>query len=323
LNQLNKQCDLSAIKETDLHKKAQAVLSNSKKINVESYIKPEDICKGNQKLNVIFTAAIFNECHGLDPVTEEEAYEAAKLLEDDDEGSREERSFRLWMNSLNISDVYFNNLYEDCKDGCLLLKVIDKVSPGSVNWKQVEDNPNNKFKKCANCNVAVDSMKKAGFKAPGIGGGDVHNGNKKLVLALIWQLMRSHSLQIIGNKTEEEMVTWGNSISGSTVTSLKDKSLKNSLWFIKIMSGIEPRAVNWDLVNQEENLTDEQIENNAKYAISISRKLGATVFLVWEDIRDLKIKMLTTFLAAILDVYNLEFALKNEKKKIKEEEENQ
>ena len=69
-----------------------------------------------------------------------------------------------------------------------------------------------------------------------------------------------------------------------------------------------------------EELTSEQIENNAKYAISISRKLGATVFLVWEDIRDLKIKMLTTFLAAIMDVYNLEFALKKEKNKIVQEE---
>lgn len=250
LNQLNKQCDLSAMNETDLNKKAQTVLNNAKKINVESYIKPSDICEGNQKLNVLFTAAIFNECHGLDPVTEEEAYEAAKLLEDDDEGSREERSFRLWMNSLNIQDVYFNNLYEDCKDGNLLLKVIDKVTPGSVNWKHVDEKPNNKFKKVGNCNAAVDAMKKAGFKAVGIGGMDIHDGNKKLTLALIWQLMRSHSLQIIGGKSEEEMVSWGNSLTGCSVTSLRDKSLKDSLWFIKIMNGIESRAINWDLVNQ-------------------------------------------------------------------------
>ena len=67
-------------------------------------------------------------------------------------------------------------------------------------------------------------------------------------------------------------------------------------------------------------MTEEHIEQNAKYAISISRKLGATVFLVWEDIRDMKIKMLTTFLAAIMEVYNLEFALKNEKKKVQEAE---
>ncbi len=249
LNQLNKQCDLSQIKEENLNKRADSVLNNAKKLNVESYIKSSDICEGNQKLNVIFTAAIFNECHGLDPLTEEE-YESAKLLEDDDEGSREERSFRFWMNSLNIPDVYFNNLYEDCKDGNLLLKVIDKVKPGSVNWKQVENNPNNKFKKCANCNVAVESMKKGGFKAVGIGGMDIHDGNKKLTLALIWQLMRSHSLQIIGGKSEDELITWGNSMAGEKANSLKDKTLKNSLWFIKIMSAMESRAINWDLIHQ-------------------------------------------------------------------------
>lgn len=249
LNQLNKSCGLDQIKEENLDKRAGAVLNNAKKIGVESYIKSSDICDGNQKLNVLFTADIFNHCHGLDPLTEEE-YESAKLLEDDAEGSREERSFRLWMNSLNIPDVYFNNLYEDCKDGSLLLKVIDKVKPGSVAWKSVEMNPNNKFKKCANCGVAVESMKKAGFKAVGIGGMDIHDGNKKLILALIWQLMRSHSLQIVGGKTEEELIAWGNSMAGVNITSLKDKTLKTSNWFIKIMSAMESRAINWDLVNQ-------------------------------------------------------------------------
>lgn len=239
--------------ESDLIKKADSVLNNAKKIGVESYIKPSDIVEGNQKLNVLFTAAIFNECHGLDPVTEEEAYEAAKLLEDDDEGSREERSFRLWMNSLNIPNVYFNNLYEDVKDGNLLLKVIDKISPGSVNWKLVDENPKNKFKKNSNCNVAVEAMKKAGYRTPGIGGKDIHEGNKKLTLALIWQLMRNHSLQIIGGKSEEELVTWGNSMAGEKIPSLKDKSLTNSLWFIKVMNAIETRAINWDLVHQGGN----------------------------------------------------------------------
>ena len=98
--------------------------------------------------------------------------------------------------------------------------------------------------------MILTAIEKAGFKAVGIGGMDIHDGNKKLILALIWQLMRSHSLQIIGGKSEEDMVAWGNSISGCNATSLKDKSLKDSLWFIKIMNGIESRAINWDLVNQ-------------------------------------------------------------------------
>jgi len=251
LNQLNKSCDSTAISDPDLTKRAETVLANAKKINVESYITAYDITTGNQKLNVLFTAAIFNECHGLDPPTQEE-YEAAKLLEDDAEGSREERSFRFWMNSLNIPEVYFNNLYEDCKSGLLLLKVIDKIKPGTVEWNKVELNTANKFKKLANCNCAVESIKKGGFKIVGIGGMDIQEGNRKQILAIIWQLMRCHTLKVIGEKTEEDLLAWGNLLAKAEikVTNLRDPQLKTSLWFIKIIAAIEARAVNWELVNQ-------------------------------------------------------------------------
>jgi plastin-1 len=253
LNQLNnKLCDKSALTETDSTKRAQKVLENSKKLGVDSFITPKDIVNGNMKLNILFTAAIFNTCHGLDPASEEELYEAAKLLQDDVEGSREERAFRMWMNSLGLPDIYVNNLYEDSRSGVLLLKVIDKVKPGSVNWKNVDEKSTNKFKKVVNCNEAIEASKKAGFTIVGIGGTDILEGNKKYILAVVWQLMRSHTLQIIGNKTENDLLTWANEIVGedSKVGSFKDKCLKNSIYFIKIMSAIEPRAINWELVIQ-------------------------------------------------------------------------
>jgi hypothetical protein len=61
----------------------------------------------------------------------------------------------------------------------------------------------------------------------------------------------------------------------------------------------------------------EAIENNAKYAISIARKLGATIFLVWEDIKEVKSKMLMTFVAGLFDVYQLEQKLKENKNLVK------
>jgi hypothetical protein len=252
LNQLNKGvCDKNGLTEENLTKRAQIVLDNAKKINVESYITANDINTGNQKLNLLFTAAIFNECHGLDPPTEEE-YESAKLLEDDIEGSREERCFRFWMNSLNIPDVYFNNLYEDCKSGTLLLKVIDRIKQGTVDWKKVDTNANNKFKKLANCNLAIEALKKGGFTIVGTAGMDIHEGNKKALLGIIWQLMRSHTLKVVGGKSEEDLINWGNSMANNDpkIKSFKDGELKNSLWFIKIMTAIESRAVNLELVHQ-------------------------------------------------------------------------
>ena len=40
---------------------------------------------------------------------------------------REERVFRMWINSLNIDGLYINNLFTDCRDGVNLIKVIDQV----------------------------------------------------------------------------------------------------------------------------------------------------------------------------------------------------
>jgi len=82
------------------------------------------------------------------------------------------------------------------------------------------------------------------------------------------------------------------------------------------MSAIESRAINWDLIVQDKE-DDESLANNAKYAISIARKLGANIFLVWEDIKDVKPKMLMTFAAGLYDVFLLNSQLKTEKDKIK------
>jgi len=38
---------------------------------------------------------------------------------------------------------------------------------------------------------------------------------------------------------------------------------------------------------------------NAKYIISVARKLGAVIFLTWEDIKDVKPKMITTLVGAL------------------------
>ena len=302
LNQLKKDlCDKSALDETDLTKRAKKVVENAKKLGAEAYITPKDIVSGNQKLNTLFVASIFNACHGLSPATEQEKYDAAKLLDDDIEGAREERAFRMWINSLGIPDVYINNLYEESKSGVLLCKVIDKVKPGTVNWKIIDKNPKNPFKATVNCQEVIDASKKSKYTIVGIGAQDIREGNKKYILAIVWQIMRAHTLQVIGGKTEEELVSWGNERVSEEyrISNLKSKSLSNSLFFIDICKSIEPRAINWDIVMKDD--TDEAKQNNAKYAISIARKLGAAVFLVWEDVVDVKSRLLLTFIAALYD----------------------
>lgn len=51
--------------------------------------------------------------------------------------------------------------------------------------------PKSKYKRIENCNYAVDVSKNAlKFSLVGVGGVDVVDQNAKLVLALVWQMLR-------------------------------------------------------------------------------------------------------------------------------------
>jgi len=56
---------------------------------------------------------------------------------------------------------------------------------------RVNMEPSSKYKRIENCNYVVDiSRKELKFSLVGVGGVDVVNQNAKLVLALVWQMLR-------------------------------------------------------------------------------------------------------------------------------------
>jgi plastin-1 len=48
---------------------------------------------------------------------------------------------------------------------------------------------------------------------------------------------------------------------------------------------------------------EKEREDNAKYAISLARKFGATIFCVWEDVGKVNKKMLLIFIASLYDLH--------------------
>ena len=311
LNQIQpKTCDLSALTLDDPIERATRVIANAATLGVESIIKPQNIVDANQKLNLAFCAQIFNANPGL-VVTEEELHEMAGLLDDDVGDSREERVFRMWMNTLG-EDIHVENLYEDLRDGIVILQVMDRVEPGIVSWKGVNRTGNlNKFKKVENCNYAVVLGKANVFKFSlvGIGGVDLVDARKKAVLSITWQLMRHHALKIISSLsrdgkpvTDRDILEWANERVARTgkesrMASFRDQSLSTSVFFLHLCAALAPGIV--DPAIATDGTTDEEKVSNAKYVISIARKLGASVFLSWEDLIEVKPKMILTFLAAL------------------------
>eukprot|EP01083_Nonionella_stella_P267022 902517_1 len=309
----NKGCNMDPLEWKDDKKRANQVLTNAQKIGCKPFLTSNDIVAGNPKLNMAFVAQLFNTCPGLKEVDVDEQKELAGLLDDDEGDSREERAFRMWMNSLGIKNMYVNNLYEDCRGGLVLLKVIDKIEPGSVKWKKkVEKKPNNKFKKINNTNYAVDLGKAMKLSLVNIQGSDITARNKKLILGFTWQLMRYHlfkflaSMSVDGKKiTDKDVLVFCNeSVQKSDlnkkpqIKSFGDNSIASGVFFIYLVASIEPDIVNWDLVTDGENDEDQKL--NAKYAISLARKMGAIVFLLPEDIVEVRSRMCMTFCASVM-----------------------
>ena len=125
--------------------------------------------------------------------------------------------------------------------------------------------------------------------------------------------MRAHILKIIGERSEEELIEQTNSkVSDERkIKNLKEKKLSDGLFWIDLLAAIEPRSIRWDFVVKE-NPSDKDRETNAKYALSVARGLGAMIFVVWEDIAEVKSKLLLIFLASLYDVSQTREKAKND-----------
>jgi len=300
----DKGVNTDALSESDLSKRAKLVLDNADKIDCKKFLRPKDIVDGNPKLNLAFVANLFNNYPALEPLVEH-----VEIIEE----TREEKTFRNWMNSLGVNP-FVNHLYEDLKDGLVLLQLFDKIQPGIVDWKRVNQPPwkamGGNMKKLENCNYCMELGKQVKFSLVGIQGKDIQDGNKTLTLGLVWQMMRAYVLTILNNLSksgkriqDQEIIDWVNTkLQGagksSKISGWKDPSIQSSGPVVDLVDAIRPGSVDYSLLSTGKSEKD--MLENAKYAISAARKIGAVVFALPEDIVELKPKMLLTVFAALM-----------------------
>ncbi|XP_050363466.1 fimbrin-2 [Argentina anserina] len=299
----------SALAAKNILERAKLVLEHADRMGCKRYLTPKDIVEGSPNLNLAFVAHVFQHRNGLSTQKQISFLETSP---DDALISREERAFRFWLNSLGHS-TYINNVFEDLRNGWALLESLDKISPGIVNWKIANKPPiKMPFRKVENCNQVVKIGKQLKFSLVNVAGNDIVQGNKKLILAYLWQLMRFNILQLLKNLrfhshgkeiSDADILEWANTKvsntgSQSCMKSFKDKSLSDGIFFLELLSAVQPRVVNWSLVTK--GVTDEEKKMNATYIISIARKLGCSIFLLPEDITEVNQKMILTLTASIM-----------------------
>jgi len=317
LNQLAPElCSRGPLQTRDLLQRAEQVLDNADKLQCRKFLTPTSLVAGNPKLNLAFVANLFNTHPGLDPITEEEK---ADIEDFDAEGEREARVFTLWLNSLDVQPTVVS-FFDDLRNGTILLQAYDKVIPGTVNWRHVNKPPASggelmRFKAVENTNYAVELGRQIGFSLVGIQGADITDGQRTLTLGMVWQLMRKDIVTTLSGLarglgkreiTDQDMVKWANDMSrkggkASAVRSFKDQSLGSGVFLLDVLNGMKSAYVDYDLVAA--GRTDEEAYMNAKLAISIARKMGATIWLVPEDICAVRSRLITTFIGSLMNTY--------------------
>ncbi|XP_015235210.1 PREDICTED: plastin-3-like [Cyprinodon variegatus] len=300
--------NMAGFSERDDLKRAEAMLQQADRLGCRQFVTPTDVVSGNPKLNLAFVANLFNKYPALTKPENEDIDWG--LLEGE---TREERTFRNWMNSLGVNPTV-NHLYVDLQDAMVILQLYERIKV-EVDWNNKVNKPpypklGTNMKKLENCNYAVELGKSAKFSLVGIGGQDLNDGNATLTLALVWQLMRRYTLNVLeelgdGEKVNDDIIVkWVNQTlaeagKSTKISSFKDKEISSSLAVLELIDAIQPGSVSFELVKTGRLSEDDKLEN-AKYAISMARKIGARVYALPEDLVEVKPKMVMTVFACLM-----------------------
>jgi len=214
------------------------ILDNAEEYGSVAFIcDANDISCGNPKLNLLFTASIYHATLANRGDMDEQEME----LPDEVMETREERQYKNWINSMGIPGVHVNSIFTDLYNGLILLKVLDRVEPGCVDWRQTEKNPNNIFKLLINGGACIKTGKnKLNFKLFNCDADSIVKKDRKMTIAFLWQLMRYHSIKCAEGYDEKALLKWANSVVPSEVQvkRFNAKSLKNSKFFFALLEHV-------------------------------------------------------------------------------------
>lgn len=96
----------------------------------------------------------------------------------------------------------------DLSDGLALIALLEQISHKTV-APQYNKNPKIRVQKIENVNFSLAFLQGEGIKLVGVGGGDIVDGNLKLILGLIWTIILRYQIQVAnGNSARQELLDW-------------------------------------------------------------------------------------------------------------------
>jgi len=122
----------------------------------------------------------------------------------------QQKTFAKWLNNkLKTRSVQINDLTSDLCDGVILIHLLEILSQESLG--RYAARPKLRVQRFENVNIALDFIKSRKIQLTNIGAEDVVDGNRKIILGLIWTLISRFTISDIndqGLSAREGLLLW-------------------------------------------------------------------------------------------------------------------
>ncbi|MCJ1392515.1 hypothetical protein MMC18_005383 [Xylographa bjoerkii] len=122
----------------------------------------------------------------------------------------QQKTFTKWLNSkVQSRDVAVNDLVKDLSDGVILIHLLEVL--GNESLGRYASKPKLRVQRFENVNKGLDFIKSRGIQMTNIGAEDIVDGNRKIILGLIWTLILRFTISDIneeGMTAKEGLLLW-------------------------------------------------------------------------------------------------------------------
>ncbi|KAE9001327.1 hypothetical protein PR002_g17945 [Phytophthora rubi] len=184
----------------------------------------------------------------------------------------QKNTFTRWANTyLSRKRMTIDDLYEDLKDGIRLISLLQIICREKV-CRKFNKKPRMRIQKMENLNFAFAFMQKKNVNVTNIGSSDILDGNNKLVLGLMWTLIKAFQvaeIDVEGVSGKDGLLLWVNrSLADYPTVVVKNfsSSWADGMAFCALIHRYAPTLLDFNALNPKDAQT------NVKLAFDIARE---------------------------------------------------
>jgi filamin len=119
----------------------------------------------------------------------------------------QEKTFTRWVNTYLVNRMLkVDNLMVDLSDGKNLAALLEIISSKEI---KVNKQPKIRVQKLENLNASLAFLQKEGIKLVSIGADNICDGNRTLIMGLIWTIILRYQIQVEeGSSAKKELLEW-------------------------------------------------------------------------------------------------------------------